>query len=459
MMSDPTSIPLLSHDAATFPLDSRRYYVLLLFAFLGTQQCYCWYTFASMPTQTANYFGLSQADGDAFVDLTLSYGGMIFLIAILPCMWALGGRKGLQIVMRVSGGLTFTCGVLRCLPCLLYPNDPRKRHDLLWLLHLAQILNAAAGATYLSAGSRISAVWFPPQKRTFATAVALMGGNLGMMIGYGFGAWFSSSADGMAQILYVELGISAMLFILVVMNCPIEPESREFPMQSRVSSEDEDLSIKFLAKDVWRVLKIPAMIFLLLAGGVESGSNAAWGGLLPQIFETRFDSSSADSLANLCGLLNCTGSLIGMLAGGWVADRFFQRRLKQLMLIYFSVEVLLTAVVTAMFPTPWTPVLWEAAEWEVAFIMTIAGGFQGCLDPLFVELAAEITYPTKEGTSGGLSMIALNIAGVVVLLLAPVLPADMMNTIYTLCLVACVLFTLCCSQRYLRSENECLRSK
>ena len=61
-----------------------------------------------------------------------------------------------------------------------------------------------------------------------------------------------------------------------------------------------------------------------------------------------------------------------------------------MMLIYFSVEVLLTAVVTAMFPTPWTPVLWEAAEWEVAFIMTIAGGFQGCLDPLFVELAAEV---------------------------------------------------------------------
>lgn len=472
-MAEYTSLLSSPHSVSTiesFPLDPCRFYVLFLFAFLGTQQCYVWYSFGSIPTQTTAYYALTKDEGDAFVDLTMTYGPIVLLVVIVPCMWVLTGAKGLQLIMRLSAILTFSCCLLRCLPSILFPNDASQRQTLLWLCHIGQILNAAAGGTYLSAGSRVSAVWFPSAQRTLATAVALMGGNLGMMIGYGLGALFSSSVEGVPQLLYVELALSMILLILTTFFCPVQPRTTTWniaPLKvlgsdtsailpsSRVY-EEGFVSARTFFRDVARILSLPSLWFLLLAGGLESGVNSAWGGLLPQIFETRFDSDSADALANECGLLNCSGSLLGMLVSGWIADTFFQRRLKQLMLIYFILGVILTIGVTLMFPTPFaSTAIWQASEWQVALFMTVAGGFQGCLDPLFLELAAEITFPSKEGTSAGLSNVATNFAALAVLLLAPVLFAVSMNTVYLVGLITCVLLTSCVRQQYLRSDFVC----
>ena len=62
----------------------ERYYVLLLFAFLGTQQCHAWYTFGGFPSQFGDYFGLTSHEADTFADLSMSYGGIVFCIVIVP---------------------------------------------------------------------------------------------------------------------------------------------------------------------------------------------------------------------------------------------------------------------------------------------------------------------------------------------------------------------------------------
>ena len=147
-----------------------------LFAFLGTQQCYCWFTFGSLPKRTARYFGMDDDDaGDDFADLTMNYGAIVFVAVVGLCSWSLTRHNGLQRAMRVSALLTFLCCVFRCLPCLLFPDSSSHRRSLLWMLHVGSILNAAVGALYQSAASRISAVWFPPESRTMATAVAYAG--------------------------------------------------------------------------------------------------------------------------------------------------------------------------------------------------------------------------------------------------------------------------------------------
>ena len=94
----------------TAELHPRRFFVVGLFAFLGAQQCYCWYSFASLP-DAADFFGLDEHDGEAFSDLTMSWGPIAFGVAIGPAVWSLR-RNGLRCQMRI-------CAVFTFLVCLL----------------------------------------------------------------------------------------------------------------------------------------------------------------------------------------------------------------------------------------------------------------------------------------------------------------------------------------------------
>ena len=71
-----------------------RVYVLLLFAWIGTMQCYCWYTFGSLPDKFASYFHLSKDQGDSFATLTLNLGPIAFLPIVPFSSYALGKKGG-----------------------------------------------------------------------------------------------------------------------------------------------------------------------------------------------------------------------------------------------------------------------------------------------------------------------------------------------------------------------------
>ena len=88
-------------------LHPRRYFVLGLFAFLGAQQCYCWYTFASLP-DALDFFGLDGRDDAVFADLTLNWGPIAFVASVGPAVWSLR-RYGLRFQMRLCAALTFLC--------------------------------------------------------------------------------------------------------------------------------------------------------------------------------------------------------------------------------------------------------------------------------------------------------------------------------------------------------------
>jgi len=432
---------------------TEAYYMLALFASLGTQQCYAWYTFGSMPSQTAKYFGMSHDEGDRFADLTMNYGAIVYCIVIFPCMFSLTKPNGLRRAMQLSAWLSMACCLLRWLPCVL-ASTASGRHDLIWMLHVAQILNAACGATYMSAASRLSAVWFQSNQRTRATAVAYCGGNAGMIMGYAYGALFSGGgSDDMPRLLLYQMITAAVPFALVLWHCPDAPSHSTLP-QPIEALPMVDESTKPFHVEVWGLLCTGSLLLLVLAGGLEAGSNSAWGGLLPQIFETRYRPSHADQLANTCGILNCAGSLGGALSGGVIGDTFFKRRIKQLMLIVFIVGTGLNCLITVMFATPFGSAIVEADVGVLLTVLFMAGFFQGMLDPLLLELAAEITHPSQEGLSAGLLTAMYNVASLIVLSIAPVLSAKWMNLIYSAIFAVCTLLVLGIDQQYRRSDWE-----
>jgi len=416
-----------------------RVYVLLLFAWIGTEQCYCWYTFGSLPDKFASYFHLSKDQGDSFATLTLNLGPIVFLPIVPFSSYALGKKGGFLPGVKIAAFGMLICNVLRCIPLFV---SPRKHY--LFLIYIAQGVNAAVGAIYQCSASLLSALYFPEHQRNTATAVAYTGGNLGMILGYAFGAIFSSGSPEkvVPQLLLMELFISVIPVICVMCYLPKPPHR---PSVTSIQSE----------RTFWDELKETAKNgapFLFLAGGLESGSNASWGGLFPQIFGQRY--SNPDAFSNFCGILNCGASFVGMLISGVISDRYFASNLKTLIVLLFFFGTILNAIFTSMFPMPYySDPLLPAPKSVVSITVFFAGFFQGMLDPLFLELAAQICFPASEGTSAGILTFCYNSAALAVLSIPSSLVV-WINSIYTVTFAVCVLLTYSIQEKYLRRDFE-----
>lgn len=65
--------------------------------------------------------------------------------------------------------------------------------------------------------------------------------------------------------------------------------------------------------------------------------------------------------------------------------------------------------------------------------------FQSACDPLFYELAAEISFPLEEGTSASLIAFLFNAATLVMLFVAPVISLTLFNSIMAATMLVCAL--------------------
>lgn len=102
-----------------------------------------------------------------------------------------------------------------------------------------------------------------------------------------------------------------------------------------------------------------------------------------------------------------------------------------------------------------------ANEIVVVGILCILGFGQGVSWPPLFELAAEMTYPISEATSGGFTGLTNNLGGVVFLYVMPVLPTggrwgmdNFVNTLVSVCGVAACLVFACVPVHLKRSDAE-----
>ncbi len=194
---------------------------------------------------------------------------------------------------------------------------------------------------------------------------------------------------------------------------------------------------------------------LCLRTVLTAGGSGAWGGVLPQIL-TRPTYSS--DFAGICGFINNMAGVGGGLAIGVIADRWFARKLKRLLVGAFFLTTLSYVWFTLLLPSPFKdqPVV-PASHASVLAASVLTGFFQGACDPLFYELAAEITYPLPEGTSAGLITFVYNAAALIMLYVAPVVSITWMNTMATLTFIISAVLTMLVRERYLRLDCDLVR--
>jgi len=176
-----------------------------------------------------------------------------------------------------------------------------------------------------------------------------------------------------------------------------------------------------------KLMKNPNMLMLVMIGGVSAGVNSGWGGLLSQVL---LDAGYSNNYIGITGFLCSISGSVGCILCGHIADKCFPKYKKGLLIIMFILATASFIWFQLSQPTTYfdEPPL-SSTEYSTAANLIIAALFQGATDPLFYELAAEITYPLPEGISASMIVLIYNVATLVMLAVAPCISIMWVNTI------------------------------
>ncbi|KAL6423957.1 hypothetical protein ACFW04_009714 [Cataglyphis niger] len=291
------------------------------------------------------------------------------------------------------------------------------------MVHTAAILNGLSGVILGPATALVSAVWFPPGKRTTATGISSACNQLGMAISYLIGPAVVGNTvarnitpltnntnfnetiafDKMysmvlrAQITsLMRIEFVGQFLILIGVLCFLPGE----PCQcvDNLSEISERLG---LAESILRLLKNKNMWCLCLAAALSQGVTGPWLAMMTMTFGTSITQEEADKLAFWTIIVSGTLSLIA----SRLADAF-QGRLK------ITLHILLT-ISSAMFL--WILLLddrilvFHRGELYAAVILGISASWS--TPALFLELASEIAFPVSEAIVGGYMIFLSNLVG------------------------------------------------
>lgn len=360
-----------------------RWVVLAVFMLVNLTIQILWISYAPVTTSAASYYGVSEA--------TVGWFSMLFMAAFiplsLPAAWLID-TKGLRVAVGLGVVMMAVFGVLRGLA-----------GDGFTLAILATVGIAAAQPFLLNSWTTMGSHWFPADRR--ATAVGLV--TLANLVGTGIGMVLTpvlteSLPIGRVQLIYgVVAAASAAAFLALARERPPTPPCPP-------GMEERALVLAGLrhALAVRPFLVYLAVVFVGI--GVYNGVTT-W---VEQILHPRgFD----ETTAGVAGGLMLLGGLLGAVALSALSDRS-GRRVRYLVLCLALAAPGLLGV--ALLSSAW---LLFAAAFALGFFLVPAL-------PIGMQYAAEITWPTPEGTSNGLVQLCGQVAVVYVYFMSALRAGD-----------------------------------
>jgi MFS family permease len=347
--------------SADYEVYGYRWAVLAVFMSVNVTIQILWISYAPITGPAAAFYGVT--------DLRIGFLSMVFMIAFiplsLPVSWLID-RFGFRVAVGIGAALMAVFGVLRGLAGADY-----------LLVLLASIGIAVAQPFLLNAWSTVPAKWFPSGER--ATALGLV--TLSNLVGTALGMILTPMMIEAMSIPRVQLifggvaALSSACFILVARErpptppCPPELEGRALML--------EGLRTALSKGSFWLFLAVS-----FIGMGVFNGLNT-W---IEAIVRPR---GFSPSFAGDLGALMLGGGLVGALLLSALSDKLGRRR-----------AFLLLAFLGAL------PGLLGLAFATSALLLDLSafvlGFFLVSIMPIGLQYAAEITYPTPEGTSNGL---------------------------------------------------------
>ncbi|XP_070174346.1 solute carrier family 49 member 4-like [Littorina saxatilis] len=381
----------------------RRWYVLMVYSLLSATQGGVWNSWGPIAVTAEDAFGWT----DATIDLLSNWGPIAFLVSGIVFSWMMD-VKGLRMSCVITGFLVAAGTGLRCITF----NTPAVT----WLTHVGQFLNGLGGPVAMAAPPILSAVWFPPEERTTATAIGTVLNYLGVAASFVMG-WtmnFLSMTEG---------GWSAAIFLMLLLYFPSKPPLPPCP-SAAIPRENFVQGLKHLLTTNTNVKGFVHFLFLrcrcgqiwlvAIVYGISTGTLSCWSSVLDVILKPHGIGESW--FGNVISLLKCAAHRTSITRAWFmrffssVAD-FFKRIMKWLFIIFY-IKGTASFVVFALATIKVIP------SSTVLFYTTIIVGNTAlnAAVPLIFELACELSYPTGEGTTIGVLTIMNNISGLIFLL-------------------------------------------
>jgi MFS family permease len=351
----------MTESGKTYRLYPYRWVVLAIFMFINLTIQMLWIAYAPITGPAAQYYGVT--------DLQIGLLSMVFMIAFIPLSipvsWLID-TYGFRLAVSIGAVLMGLFGVLRGVAGTNYAL-------VLW----STIGIAAAQPFLLNAWTKVAANWFSIDGR--ATAVGLV--TLANLVGTALGmvltpALIESMSIQLVQLLYGGLAaFSAVLFLLLAREKPATPPCPP-GMEVRALMLD-GLKNALKNKAFWIYLLV-SFIGMGLFNGITT-----W---VEGIIRPRgFTPANAGTL----GALMLVGGVLGAVILPPISDKKRKRQLFLLIGFAFAIPGLIGLT--------YAESLWLL--YVSAFSM---GFFLVSANPVGMQYAAEITYPTPEGTSNGL---------------------------------------------------------
>ena len=369
--------------SAQYRVYGYRWVVLAVFMLVNLTMQMLWIAYAPITSMASDYYGVSE--------LWIGLLAMSFMIAFiplsLPASWLIDTR-GFRTAVGLGVVLMGVFGIARGLAGSNYA-----------LVLLSTIGIAVAQPFLLNSWTTVSANWFPAGQR--ATAVGLI--TLANLVGTAIGMVLTpllvnTMSIAAVQVAYgVAAAASAAAFLGLARERPVTPPCPP-------GMEERALMLAGL-KHAFRVKPFLVYLGVVFVGmGVYNGVTT-W---VEQIVHPRGFSATD---AGLIGALMLGGGLIGAVAVSALSDRQ-QKRVRFLVLgLVLAVPGLLGV---AFFSTPW--LLYAAAFLLGFFLVPVM--------PIGMQYAAEVTYPTPEGTSNGLIQLFGQVSVVFVYIMAALRTSD-----------------------------------
>jgi len=352
--------------AQEYKVYNYRWVVLGVFMLLNLTMQMLWISYAPITGPATNYYGVS--------DLQIGLLSMVFMIAFiplsLPVAWLID-KYGFRKAVCIGAILMGIFGVLRGLAGTNYS-----------VVLLSTIGIAIAQPFLLNAWTTVPAKWFRKEERAtivgFITLANLVGTGLGMVVTpilYENGTPIST-----IQLIYGGIAaFSSLLFILF---------ARENPPTPPCSAEEQ---VRALMLDgLKHAIKVKPFIMFLIVSFIGMGIFNGVTTWVERIIQPRgFTPTEAGTL----GALMLVGGIIGAVVLPAISDK--QRKRQRF--LFLGIGLAIPGLLGITFATK---------LWLLYLSAFFLGFFLVSANPIGMQYATEVTYPTPEGTSNGLIQLS-----------------------------------------------------
>ena len=348
--------------AQEYKLYKYRWVVLAVFMFINLTMQMLWISYAPITGPAATYYGVT--------DLKIGLLSMVFMIAFiplsLPVSWVID-KYGYRKAVSIGAILMGVFGLVRGFAGTNYATAL-----------ISTIGIAVAQPFLLNAWTTVPAKWFKKEERAtivgFITLANLVGTGLGMVITpmlYEGGTPIAS-----IQVIYGGIAaLSSLLFLIL---------ARENPPTPPCAEEGE---VRALMLDgLKHALKVkPFLMFLAISFvglGIFNGVTTWVEGIIRPRSFTPTDAGTMGALM-----------LVGGILGAVVLPAISDKQQKRQRFLYLGIALAIPGLLGITYATN----LWIL--YGSAFVL---GFFLVSANPIGMQYATEVTYPTPEGTSNGL---------------------------------------------------------